>query len=88
MGSFLFQHGRFHAVPLAGINYNSVGIGVGFGHIFDFLAVLGDYLDNRKAELLGKFEVAVVMGGYAHDRAGTVVRQYVVGQPDGCLGPV
>ena len=52
------------------------------------VAGIGDDLHDGQAELLGELEVAVVVGGHAHNRAGAVVSQHVIGQPDGRLGPV
>ena len=88
MGSFLFQNSGFHSVPFAGINHDAAGLRVGFRHIFNFLAVLGNYLDNGKTELLGKLKVTVIVCRHAHDGAGSVICQHIVGQPDGRLGAV
>ena len=88
VGGFLFQYRGLHAVPVAGIDHHAAGLGISLGHVLDLLAVLGDDLHDGQSELLGKFKVAVVVGGHAHDRAGAVVRQHVIGQPDGRLGPV
>ncbi len=37
----------------------------------------------RQVVLHGEFEVALVVGGHAHDGAGAVVGEDVVGDPDG-----
>src|SRR5579884_681821 len=44
-----------------------------------------DDLDDGNAELARKLEVALVVGGNAHDRARAVAHQHVVGDPDGNL---
>ena len=88
MRGFLLQHRGLHAVPLAGINHHAARLGISLRHVLDFLAVLGDDLDNRDAELRRELEIAVVMRGHAHDGPRTVIRQHVVGQPNRHLGPV
>ena len=37
---------------------------------------------NRQVELLREFEIALVVRGHGHDRAGAVAHQHVVGDPD------
>ena len=56
-------------------------------------ALLGFLLSGRMTGELepyffGEFQVALVVGGDAHDRAGAVVHEDVVGDPDGHLLPV
>ena len=46
------------------------------------LAVFADHLDRGQAERLGELGVALVVGGDSHDRAGAIVHQDVVGDPD------
>ena len=41
-----------------------------------------DDLDDRQVERLGELAVALVVRGHGHDRAGAVVHQHVVGDPD------
>ncbi len=45
-------------------------------------AVVVDHRDDRQVELLGERGVAVVVRRHRHDRAGAVVHQHVVGDPD------
>ena len=80
--SFFFQNRGLHAVPFAGIDHGSTCLCIGFSHIFNFLAVLCDYLNDRKAEFLSKFKVSVIMGRYTHDGTCAVISQYIIGQPD------
>ncbi len=42
-----------------------------------------DHLDNGQVVLGGELEVALIVSGNAHDGAGAVVGQDVVGHPDG-----
>ncbi len=49
-----------------------VGLGPGRGHD----------APDRQAELRGEREVALVVGGHGHDRAGAVAGQHVVGDED------
>ena len=44
--------------------------------------VLVDHLDDRQLERLGELAVALVVRRHGHDRAGAVVHQHVVGDPD------
>ena len=39
---------------------------------------------DRQAELPRELEVALVVGGHGHDRAGAVLHQHVVGTQTGC----
>ena len=41
-----------------------------------------DHADDRQVERLGELEVALVVTGHGHDRAGAVAHQHVVGDPD------
>ena len=82
MGAFLLKDGRLHTVPLAGIDHDTRGLGVGFRHIFNLLPILGDNLDDWDSKLGGKLKVTVVVSRHTHDGSGTVISQYVVGQPD------
>ena len=45
-------------------------------------AVAGDDADDRQAEGRRELEVALVVAGDGHDRAGAVAHQDVVGDPD------
>ena len=42
-----------------------------------------DHLDDGQAELLGKLPVALVVAGHAHDDAGAVAHEDIVGDEDG-----
>jgi len=42
-----------------------------------------DDADDREVEHFGEFEVTLVMCRHGHDCAGAVLRQHVVGNPDG-----
>ena len=46
------------------------------------MPVVVDHLDDRQVEGLGELEIALVVRGDGHDRAGAVVHQHVVGDPD------
>ena len=74
-----------HAVPVAGIDHNAGSLGISLSHVLDLFAVFGDDLNDRDVEFLSKLKVTVIMGRYAHDGAGTIVSQYIIGQPDGNL---
>ncbi len=41
-----------------------------------------DYLANLQPEGLRELEVALVVGGYRHDRAGSISHEHVVRYPD------
>ena len=43
----------------------------------------GDHATDLQPELLGKGEVALVVGGHGHDRTGSVAHHHIVGDPDG-----
>ena len=79
---FFLEHRAFHAVPFAGIDHGAGSIRIGFFHIFDFLTILGNYLDYRNIEFSGKFKVSVIMGGNAHNRARAIICKHVIGKPD------
>ena len=74
------------AVELAGVDETAVKRLVAvpvlpcFGGVG--LALDGDDLTDRKTELFGEGEVALVVGGHAHHGALTVAHENVVGDPD------
>ena len=81
-GSFLLQDCGLHPVPVSGIDHGAAGLGIGLCHVFDLFPILRDDLDNGKIKLLRELEVTVVVGRDAHDGAGTVICQYIIGKPD------
>ena len=85
---FLLHLRAVAPVPVAGIDQDAGDSGHRLRHILDLFAVLGDYLNDRKAELLREGKVSVVMGGYAHDGARAVIRKDIIGEPDRNLFPV
>ncbi len=87
-GRFLFKLCGFPAVPVPGIDHFSAGLRIGLRQMFNLFAVLGNDLDNGNVKFGGKLKVPVVVGGNAHDGTRTVIRQHVIGKPDGKLGPV
>ena len=44
-----------------------------------------DHLDDGQAELLGELPVALIVAGHAHDDAGAVAHQDIVGNENGDL---
>ena len=80
--SLFLQHCGLHAIPLAGVDHGSACLGISLGHVLDLFAVFCDNLDDRDVELGCELEVTVIMSRYAHDRASTIIRQYIIGQPD------
>ena len=88
MRRLFLKYRGFHAIPFSGIDHSSCRFCIGFCHIFDFLAVLGDNLDDRNSKLGCKFKVTVVMSRNAHDGSCTIIRQNVIRQPDWSLLPV
>ena len=76
------------AVEVAGVHQCAVawvGLGQRRGGI---LSGCGDDAHDGQAEGLGEFEVAGVVAGHRHDRAGAVAHEHVVGDPNGDAGPV
>ena len=82
MRSFFFQDCGFHTVPVAGIDHGSGSFGISFCHVFNCFAVFCDNLDDRDIKFFSELKVTVIMSRYTHDRTGTVICQYIVGQPD------
>ena len=80
--SLFLQHCGLHTIPLAGVDHGSACLGISLGHVLDLFSILCDNLDDRDVKFGRKFEVTVIMGRYAHDRAGTIICQYIVRQPD------
>ena len=59
------------------------GLGLGvFERGFGLVHARRDHPDDRQVERLGELEVALVVAGHGHDRAGAVAHQHVVGDPD------
>ena len=48
----------------------------------DQLPVVVDHRHDRQLERIGELPVALVVRGHGHDRAGAVLHQHVVGDPD------
>ena len=70
--------GRAHPVVLAGVDQALV-VGVGDEGGVGFGPLAGDHLADRQPERGGEVEVALVVGGNGHQRAGAVLHQHVVG---------
>ena len=72
-----------HAVKLAAVNHDAVFF-IGIGHIFQFQFPVFRLDDQNLGDIVfrGELPVTGVMGRHAHNRAGTVIKQYVVGDPD------
>ena len=87
-GDFLFELGGGQAVVGAGVDRGAVaGEAALAGE--DFVAIVGGTASPGSTtatigeiELLGELEVARVVRGHGHDRAGAVADQHVVGDPD------
>src|SRR6476646_3117163 len=79
LGDATFRLRRRKAVDHRGINRDS-GARIAGGC---FSAWWHDDIENRKAKFAGKFEVALVVRRHAHDRAGAVTHQDVIGDPNG-----
>ena len=85
MRCFFLQDSRLHTIPLTGVDHGSGSLCISLCHIFNFLAILSDDLDDRNIKFLCKFKVTVIMSRNAHDCTGTVICKDVVRQPDWCL---
>ena len=85
-----------HAGELAGLHEVALGlhrvVPVDGGHaelalvlelVVERVVLLADDRGDLQAVLLGEVEVALVAAGHAHDGAGAVVHEDVVGDPDG-----
>ena len=79
---FFFQDSRLHPIPFSRIDHGSGSLCICFRHIFNFFSIFGDHLDDWNMELRCKCKVTVIVGRYTHDRSGTIISQYIVGQPD------
>ena len=79
---FLLKDCGFHSIPLSGIDHGAAGLCIGLSHVFNFFSVLRNDLNDRNVEFSCKLKVTVIMGRNTHDRSGTVIRQYIVRQPD------
>ena len=82
-GDLLDRLGRGEAVELAGVDQDLV---LGVLDVGARPTLLGvgrlDDLADRQVERLGEVEVALVVRGHGHDRAGAVLHQHVVGDED------
>jgi hypothetical protein len=76
--------GAGEAVVLAGVDEQAV-----FGDEGELRFVVAwdglNHLPDLDAVFCGEFVVALVVGGHAHDGAGAVVQEHVIGDPDGHL---
>ena len=70
-----------HAVEEAGVDHDG-GVVLGDEGLFGDVAAL-DHLHDGQAELGGKLPVALVVARHAHDDAGTVAHQHVIGHEHG-----
>lgn len=73
------------AVEFAGLHEHARGAGTGFGQIFGSERRFAFGLDNHDAlhaVLLGEVEVALVVGGHGHNRAGAVFGKDEVAEPN------
>ena len=82
MRSLLFCLEGCHSLKERRIYNNSVSR-IGFRKLLFLLSLGSDDLYDGKAELLSEIKVTLVVGGNAHDRSGTVIREYIIGNPDG-----
>ena len=73
----------FHTGEFAGVHQYAVLIRISSVHFLEleFLVLRLQRQDNGQVVLLGKHPVALVTGGHAHNRAGTIISQHVVGHP-------
>ena len=71
------------AVQEAGVDHDAGVVLEGEGLLGDVAAL--DHLDDGQAELGGKLPVALVVAGHAHDDAGAVAHEDVVGDKQGHL---
>ena len=76
----LLEFGRGQAVPCAGIDGDSLrrfrGLQIVGG------TVAADHLHDGQVEFPGEFKIPVVVARHAHDGAGAVAHQHVIGDPD------
>ena len=82
MRCFLLQYGRFHSIPLTGVDHGSGSLCVSFCHILNFFTIFCDNLDDRNIEFLCKLKVTVIMSRYTHDSTCTIISKYIVRKPD------
>ena len=66
-------------------SHHQAGVDVGLGHRLQCQGVIGPLDDDadRQIELPGELEVTLVVGWHAHDGAGAVLHQHVVGDEQG-----
>ena len=75
---------HFHAGEFAGVNQHAFFFFVSAGHFFQ-LQLFADWADSNdffNAVFVSKHPVTLVTGRNAHNGAGTVIIQYIVGYPD------
>ena len=75
------------AVERPGVDHDAVA-GVGRVQRLAVPVGRGDDHGYRQVVLPGEVEVACVVAGHGHDRAGAVAHQHVVGDVDGHVGAV
>ena len=80
--SFFLHLRAVSSIPVAGIDQDAADRCSCLGHVLDLLSILGNDLDDREIELFREGKVSVIMCRNAHDGAGTIIRQYIVGGPD------
>ena len=82
-GDRRFRAEAGQAIEAAGVDQHA-GLGPGAALKGVLIAALGDdHLAHRQLVAAGEQEIALVVGGHAHHRAGAVFRQHVVGDPEG-----
>ena len=85
MRSFFFQHCRFHSIPLTWVDHCSRSFCISFCHVFNFFSVFGNYLNDRNIEFLCELKITVIVSRNTHDRSCTIIRQYIIRQPNRSL---
>ena len=81
-GHFFLCLGNSHAIPAAGIDYNTITGICFFQRRFQTAVLRCDNRDNRKIEFRCKVKVAFIMRRNNHDCTCAVIRQRIVSYPD------